>query len=95
MHLGYGGKLYGLASTGKTESVKALGACLGRQVLVLNCDEGFDFQPMSRIFIGLVRCGAWESFDEFNRLLEKQMRAISQSVQSIQAAIKTHAMLSP
>lgn len=25
--------------TGKTESVKALGALLGRQVLVFNCDE--------------------------------------------------------
>ena len=71
---------------GKTESVKALGACLGRQVLVFNCDEGIDFQAMGRIFIGLVRCGA-----EVNRLFEEQMSAISKSVQLIQAAIKTYA----
>jgi hypothetical protein len=30
--LGYGGNPYGPAGTGKTESVKALGAALGRQV---------------------------------------------------------------
>jgi len=91
MHLGYGGNPYGPAGTGKTESVKALGGCLGRQVLVFNCDEGIDFQAMGRIFVGLVRCGAWGCFDEFNRLLEEQMSAISQSVQVIQAAIKTRA----
>ena len=70
---------HGPAGTGKTKSVKALGACLGRQVLVFNCDEGIDFQAMGRIFIGLVR-NAWGCFDEFNRLLEEQMSAISQSV---------------
>eukprot|EP00438_Fugacium_kawagutii_P026834 Skav224731 [mRNA] locus=scaffold699:573890:588190:- [translate_table: standard] len=80
LHLGYGGNPYGPAGTGKTESVKALGSCLGRQVLVFNCDEGIDFQAMGRIFVGLVRCGAWGCFDEFNRLLEEQMSAISQSV---------------
>ena len=38
----------------KTESVKALGACLARQVVVFNCDEGIDFQAMGRIFINFV-----------------------------------------
>eukprot|EP00755_Sulcionema_specki_P016551 Sspe_Gene.10436::Locus_3490_Transcript_1_1_Confidence_1.000_Length_5354::g.10436::m.10436/K10414/DYNC2H, DNCH2; dynein heavy chain 2, cytosolic len=67
MHLGYGGNPYGPAGTGKTESVKALGNALGRQVLVFNCDEGIDFKSMGRIFVGLVKCGAWGCFDEFNR----------------------------
>lgn len=30
------------AGTGKTESVKALASCLGRQVLVFNCDEALE-----------------------------------------------------
>lgn len=47
---------------------KALANLFGRQVLVFNCDEGIDVYSMSRIFIGLVQCGAWGCFDEFNRL---------------------------
>ena len=70
MKLGYGGNPYGPAGTGKTESVKALGQNFGRQVLVFNCDEGLDYKSMGRIFIGLVKSGAWGCFDEFNRLLE-------------------------
>ena len=67
MHLGLGGNPYGPAGTGKTESVKALGGLFGRQVLVFNCDEGIDLQSMGRIFIGIIKCGAWGCFDEFNR----------------------------
>lgn len=39
MHMGLGGNPFGPAGTGKTECVKALGAMLGRLVLVFNCDE--------------------------------------------------------
>ncbi|CAM9392956.1 unnamed protein product, partial [Phaeothamnion confervicola] len=88
MHMGFGGNPYGPAGTGKTESVKALGQAFGRQVLVFNCDEGIDFQSMGRIFIGLVKCGAWGCFDEFNRLKEDQLSAVSQQIQVIQDAIK-------
>ena len=68
MNMGYGGNPYGPAGTGKTESVKALAQAFGRQVLVFNCDEGIDEKSMGRIFTGLVKCGAWGCFDEFNRL---------------------------
>lgn len=80
MQMGFGGNPYGPAGTGKTESVKALGQAFGRQVLVFNCDEGLDYKSMGRIFIGLVKCGAWGCFDEFNRLLEEQLSAISQQI---------------
>jgi dynein heavy chain 2, cytosolic len=88
LRLGYGGNPYGPAGTGKTESVKALGGAFGRQVLVFNCDEGIDFKAMGRIFIGLVKSGAWGCFDEFNRLLEEQLSAISIQIQIIQYALK-------
>ena len=39
LRAGLGGNPFGPAGTGKTESVKALGNLLGRQVLVFNCDE--------------------------------------------------------
>lgn len=39
-----GGSPFGPAGTGKTETVKALGARLGRHVLVFGCDQTFDLQ---------------------------------------------------
>ncbi|KAK9876588.1 hypothetical protein WA026_013968 [Henosepilachna vigintioctopunctata] len=90
MHLGMSGNPYGPAGTGKTESVKALGALLGRQVLVFNCDEGIDAASMARILSGLVRSGAWGCFDEFNRLDEATLSAISTYIHSIQVALKNN-----
>ena len=85
--LGLGGNPYGPAGTGKTESVKELGALLGRHVLVFNCDEGLDVKSMSRIFMGLCRGGAWGCFDEFNRLSEIVLSAVSMDIQTIQMAL--------
>ncbi|KAL3981550.1 Dynein heavy chain N-terminal region 2 family protein [Acanthocheilonema viteae] len=89
MSMGLGGNPYGPAGTGKTESVKALANLFGRQVLVFNCDEGIDIYSMSRIFIGLVQCGAWGCFDEFNRLDQTVLSAVSMQIQAIQDAIKS------
>ncbi|KAI0132222.1 dynein heavy chain, N-terminal region 1-domain-containing protein [Xylariales sp. AK1849] len=83
-----GGSPYGPAGTGKTESVKALGVQLGRFTLVFCCDDTFDFQAMSRIFTGICRVGAWGCFDEFNRLEERILSAVSQSIQNIQLGLK-------
>ena len=83
-----GGSPYGPAGTGKTESVKALGAQLGRFTLVFCCDDTFDFQAMGRIFLGICQVGAWGCFDEFNRLEERILSAVSQQVQNIQLGLK-------
>jgi hypothetical protein len=51
---------------------------------VFNCDSELDVRAMGRIFIGLLRCGAWGCFDEFNRLGEDVLSAVSTQVQAIQ-----------
>ncbi|TIC08181.1 hypothetical protein E3Q16_00047 [Wallemia mellicola] len=84
-----GGAPFGPAGTGKTESVKALGVQLGRFVLVFCCDETFDFQAMGRIFIGLCQVGAWGCFDEFNRLDEGTLSAVSEQILQVQQALAT------
>lgn len=57
------------------------------------CDnlQGIDVKSMGRIFIGLVKCGAWGCFDEFNRLEEAVLSAVSMQIQTIQAAIRSKA----
>lgn len=88
LHWRFGGSPFGPAGTGKTETVKALGSELARFVLVFNCDESFDFDAMGRIFVGLCRVGAWGCFDEFNRLEERIMSALSQQILAIQTALR-------
>ena len=88
LSLRMGGNPFGPAGTGKTESVKMLGASLGRFVLVFNCDEAFNFKAMGRIFIGLCQVGAWGCFDEFNRLEEKILSAVSQQILVIQTGLR-------
>jgi dynein heavy chain 2, cytosolic len=88
MHLGMGGNPFGPAGTGKTECVKALGAMLGRLVFVFNCNENVDSDAMTLILSGLARCGAWGCFDEFNRLQDTTLSAISMMIQPLMSALK-------
>lgn len=91
MQLGLGGNPFGPSGTGKTECVKSLGAMLGRLVLVFNCNENVDSQAIGLILIGLARSGAWGCFDEFNRLQEQTLSAISMQIQPLQQAVKARA----
>ncbi|MES1911448.1 MAG: hypothetical protein MHM6MM_003872 [Cercozoa sp. M6MM] len=88
LHARFGANPFGPAGTGKTETVKALGAQLGRFVLVFNCDEAFDLQAMGRIFTGLCQVGAWGCFDEFNRLHEQILSSVSQQILAIQTGLR-------
>ena len=44
---------------------------------------------MGHIFIGVVKCGAWGCFDEFNHLEEAMLSEVSKQIQPIQNSIWT------
>lgn len=82
-----GGAPFGPAGTGKTEAIKSLGYNLGQMVVLFCCDETFDFQAMSRLFVGICRLGCWGCFDEFNRLSDKILSAVSSQIEKIESSL--------
>jgi len=82
--------IIGPTGTGKTETIKSLIRAIAKPYYVINCNNSISYECMIRIFKGVISCGAWICFENFNRLKLELLSSIAQNLTQMKQAISSN-----
>ncbi|XP_029676723.1 dynein heavy chain 7, axonemal-like [Formica exsecta] len=82
--------IVGPTSSGKTETIRSLTRALAKLFYIVNCNNSISYDCTARIFKGVVSCGAWVCFENFDRLKLELLSAIAQNLMQIKQAISSN-----
>ena len=88
IHYSYGASVEGPVGTGKTETTKEIAKSVGKMCFVFNCSSSLNFDSLLKFFKGFVSGGSWSCFDEFNRIETEVLSIISQTIMTINQALR-------
>lgn len=81
--------IVGPTSCGKTETIRSLTRALAKPLYIINCNNSISYDCVTRIFKGMVSCGAWVCFENFDRLKLELLSAIVQNLTQMKQAISS------
>jgi len=88
VNMKFGSYITGPTSNGKTETIKAFGSYLGKQIIEFRCCERLDYRSICNILVGLCQSGKWGLFQEFNKLNNYIITEISQIMNLVYCGLK-------
>lgn len=88
LHYSSGTSMEGPVGTGKTETTKEIARSLGKMCFVFNCSSSLNFDSLLKFFKGFASGGSWSCFDEFNRIGPEVLSVISQTIMTINTALR-------
>ncbi|XP_024883298.1 dynein heavy chain 7, axonemal-like [Temnothorax curvispinosus] len=85
--------IIGPTSTGKTETIKSLTRAIAKPSYVVNCSNSVSYDCVIRTFKGMISCGAWICFENFNQLRLELLSAIAQNLTQMKQAVSSNSKI--